>query len=468
MRNNPSDIDPSLIDLDSESKYMQSQTRGARRVKLNRGESWLMRFLPASLGPKHLWYARIGRHWHNQKPIFCPVHTSPDFGGDPDAYCPVCEVARELNDSENDAVSSIGYKAMGTAQWLTYGIVLQKSTGASTINMTESESMLVYEFNHYKSSFEELSQFYRNSVKPSNPKSVLDYLRGSDFWVNKTSKGLRLDKQDPQPIFDDLTDPSTDPRIKKLEEQMRTPKVQMPTEEELRKYADKLHDDAFRPSARGVREDRGGRGRGYEDLEDGGGEPEERPARSARSAPRRAPEDDDIPGAEVPARRPAPPATRTAPPARTAPRPEPEPEPEPPTAEEGGNEGEVDPEGGVEPPPRPARPAPAPATRSGAPTPRPAPAPATRTPAAAASQPAAASAPRRAPATLPPPPRGKTERVDDGEELPEERRDPAPPAEDPLPEDGTDVPPPVARPAVGNNTAAAIRNRIAGVSGRQA
>jgi hypothetical protein len=462
MRQVNNNLDPSLMDLDSENKYIATTSRAPKRVKLQRGEAWLVRFLPAALGPKRLWYVRSGRHWHNQAPITCPVHTAPDFGGDPDAYCPVCETAAQLNDDENKEISTMGYKATGQANWLTYCIVLQKSTGSTTINVTEAESLVVHEFNHYKATFEELSQFFRNSVRPNNPKGVLDYVNGCDFWVSKTGKGLRLDKQDPQPIFDDLQDPATDPRIKKLEEQMRTPKIVIPSEAEMKRFAEKLYDDAYQTGrGRGVRggggDDRSRRATDYEEAE--GDHEERRPVRGGRRpAPTEDSGDDQIPGAEVPPRRPAPAASRTAP-ARTAPAPAPEPEPEPePEAEGQEAPAEVDAEGGVQdaPPPPPPRPAP----RTAAPAQRPAPAVASR------PTPPARPAPAPARAVPPPPSKGRTERIDEGEELPEEQRDPAPPAEDPLPEAETQAPPPVARPAAAA-APSGLRNRIQTVTQRK-
>jgi len=474
-------IDPNLIEYDSESRYIQSTSRAARRVKMKRGDSWLVRFLPAKLGPKGLWYARLGRHWLNQKPVYCPKHTAPDFGGDPDAWCPVCEEADRLNDSTSDAIKDIGWEGRAQAQWTTFCLVFEKSTGAGPIAVPDNEILLPYEFSHYKNSFEELMGFYRNHLRSSNPRSVLDWIKGSDFWANKTAKGIRLDRvEDARPALDNLVE--GDPRIKKIEDGMKLPKVVMPTDKELQEFADKLHESAFSSAHRGGGAAGGGRSRSqtYTDIEEGAQETERLdehddnpPARTGRSRPAgrgrpAPPEEDQVPGAEYPAAEP----TAEEPPDAQAIA-EQEPPPEQPVEE------------GVEEPapaPAPRRAAPAPAART-APAPaqaRAAAPPAARTapaatrpaalparPAAPRSAPAAAAplAPRARPAPAPLP-RGGTKdgHIDEGEELPEETTDAAPPAEESLPAEET-APPPVARPApagLGDE----IRRRITGVQQR--
>src|SRR5882724_9379528 len=107
MNNN---IDPQVLSAyDYEQQFMQSQQKGSRRVKMERGKMWVIRFLPAKLGPQATWFARIARHWVSMKPIVCPRYTSPDFGGDPDAYCPCCEVAAIVNESPDPEISKFGY-----------------------------------------------------------------------------------------------------------------------------------------------------------------------------------------------------------------------------------------------------------------------------------------------------------------------------------------------------------------------
>jgi hypothetical protein len=446
-------IDPKILKrMQGEDTFLQSQTRGSRRVKLERGHNWIVRFLPAQMGPDGLWFARIARHWFNKLPIICTRNTAEDFGGNPEAPCPVCVLADELNDSSDEVISKFGYKAKANPQFLTYCIVWEKDG----IQQPMSEVIVPYEFWHYRNTWEELKGFYVAGGRKS-PNSVLDYELGNDFSVNKTAKGVRLDKQDSSPIFDSA-DGHYAEWIKKLEAAMKTPKVTIPTLEQLEVFAQKLQEAANRG---GVPEDEDAprRRRPTEDDDEAqfrrgarraapaaAEEPEDdlpydappaRPAARAaaparRSAPepeaaeaasedaprrRSAPVDqEELPPArrpeaaprrpapvaeedEVPVRRPAPaaPARRPAPPAQES-----EPEPEPTEAE----------------PERPAAVLPVTQRRTLAPTTR----------RAAAAVESAGSAPQGEP--------------EDEDPLPEDDTDPAPPA----PKAGEeDVPPPVAR-----------------------
>lgn len=332
--------------MQNEDAFMQAQSRSARRVKLNRGQNWIIRFLPAKMGPDALWFARIAQHWMNKVPITCPRLTAPDFGGDPEAECPVCALADELNESPDEKVADFGYRAKANPLFVTWCIVWEKDGIAQPM----SEVLNPYEFRHYRSTWEELKGFYIAGGRKS-PNSILDYENGNDFSVNKTAKGMRLDKQDASPIFDSA-EPKYAEWLKKIESAMKAPKVVIPTEEQLHVFAAKLQEAANRG---GGGEDDVPRGR----RQQGSAEDTEfrRPPRGA--AP---PEDDDVPYDSPPPTRPAPrtaaPAARTAVPATTAPARRAVPPPAP--IEEGDPDQDLPPED--EPPvPQPAAKRPAPA-----------------------------------------------------------------------------------------------------------
>lgn len=314
---------------------MQSQTKGSRRVKVERGQNWIVRFLPARMGPDGLWFARIARHWMGKVPIVCPRNTAEDFGGNPDCECPVCVVADELNDSADEIISKFGYKAKANPQYLTYCVVWEKDG----IQQPLSEILNPYEFMHYRSTFEELKGFYLAGGRKC-PDSVLDYEKGNDFSVSRTGKGTRLDKLDASPIFE-ADDPKYAEYIKRLESACKTPKLVIPTDDQLQVFAHKVQAAADRggevddDGPRRGRGDRGG-GRGrYDDEESNfrrgrGRAPEQEeddvpydypPSRSAgraAAAPARrsAPEQEDDRGQEESPRRRAAPADQDAPPSR--------------------------------------------------------------------------------------------------------------------------------------------------------
>lgn len=257
---------------------------------------WLIRFLPAKLGPKGTWFARVAQHWLSMKPIICPRNTSPDFGGDPDADCPCCDVAARLNESPDPDVSKFGFKAFGQPQWLTYCVVFEKD--GTVQNMREV--LLPYEFAHYKSSFEELMAFYKAGLRRS-PDSVFDYRIGNDFVVTRTGKGMKLDKQDGGPIFD-LKEPNFKSYIEKIEAGIKLPKITIPTNDQLYIFSQKIQEWADKLQG-GEAPDAGGRRRrttaapeegeegaeGYQEHDDEPAAPVTRPRAAATASPARRP-----------------------------------------------------------------------------------------------------------------------------------------------------------------------------------
>lgn len=311
-------IDPKILRrMQHEDAFLQSQTKGSRRVKMDRGQNWIVRFLPARLGPDGLWFARIAKHWVNKLPIVCPRNTAEDFGGDPEFECPVCLLADELNDSADDVISKFGFKAKANAQFLTYCVVWEKNG----VQQPMSEVLNPYEFNHYRSTWEELKGFYMAGGRKSAD-SVLDYKTGNDFSVSKGGKGMRLDKLDPSPIFD-LDDPKFQEHIKKLEAAMKTPKVVIPTAEQLHVFVKKMQEAADRGGYPSEDDDRPRRGRGSYDNE----EAEFRRSRRREPEPE---EEDDLPYDDAPPRRSAERAPAPASSRRAAPEPEDRGEPEEP------------------------------------------------------------------------------------------------------------------------------------------
>lgn len=304
-------IDPKILKrMQGEDTFLQSQTRGQRRVKLNTGQNWIVRFLPAKMGDDQLFFARIARHWLNKLPIICPRNTAVDFGGQPDCDCPICEVAEELNASSDEAISKFGYKAKSTPQFLTYCVVWEKDG----VGQQMAEVLNPYEFWHYRSTWEELKGFYIAGGRKSE-NSILDYNTGNDFSVNKTAKGMRLDKQDSSPIFDPK-EPKYAEWIKKLEAQLKAPKVTIPTFEQMQVFAAKVEEASHR-------------GPGAEDDSPRRRRPATEDDEAAfRRAPARRPAAEE-PEDDLPYDQPTRPAARAAAAAAPARRPAPEPEDEP-------------------------------------------------------------------------------------------------------------------------------------------
>jgi hypothetical protein len=326
------EMSPNMLAALAEERQFQEahQKNKVRRVKIEKvNQAWLVRFLPVGLGERSLWFVRLGQHWMNKQPIFCPKCVSQDFGGDPNAECPVCNMAELLNAEDDEAVSNYGFRLKANLTYLTYCLVYQIDPGrGETQEMPESEVLKPWEFQHYKSSFDELMDYFRRGVTASRPFSVLDLEKGNDFWATRTTKGTRLDRLDPGPIFD-LADANYEQKLDQVWGAITQPRIKLPTLKELETFACKAEaaaggdDDSERPGR--------GRGRGSRDRDEGD-EDGERPGRSASRAsgrdgdarsgrrmatppPEEAPDaagEDQIPGAEVPARAPARPASRPA------------------------------------------------------------------------------------------------------------------------------------------------------------
>jgi hypothetical protein len=511
MSNN---VSPNILDgLDYEHQFIQRTSGSQRRVvKLNRGDSWLLRFLPATLGPNARWYARIAKHWVNMRAIICPRHTEEAFGGHPEAYCSVCELAEHLNSERHEEVSKFGFKLRANANWVTYCAVFEKATqGGQSQPMALPEVLQPYEFAHYKTSWEELIGFVKAGQRRCE-KSVFDFEKGNDFHVSKTNKGLRLDKQDSGPIFD-LNDPNFDANCQKLLAACKDPVVKIPDEQAMDTFADKAQEEANNIARGRSGAAAGGRGarapRGDEDdlppeddqppARGGGGrqyaEPQQEaaPARARTAAPapaaapaRRA----AAPPAAAPARAAAAAPARAAAPAAAparraaAPPPPPEPEQEAPPEDQGdpGAEGDQPVDGGEQLPADDGGDQPPEEQQQQQPEP-PAPAPVRRAPVAAAAAPArtAASrpgasrpnaapartaAPAAAPARTAAPARGGApaqESLDENEHIPEEANDQAPPAPlvDPADDTGAGEAPPAVENTRRGQFASSIRTKVA-------
>jgi hypothetical protein len=250
-------INPEVLGgLDWERQFAQTHSFGGqkRRVQLDRGESWLIRFLPVALGESKRFYARIARHWQDKRQIVCPRLTEPAFGGNVEAYCPVCNVAEEINADKNEEISKAGYKLSAQMQWLTYCAVFEKTAkGGEPRGEPMNEVLLPYEFNHYKGTWDELCAFIAQNKKRT-PLSVLDYMLGNDFYVTR-GKNIRLDKQDAAPIFDS-NDPKFDEYVSKLEANCKDPVVKVPTDKQLEDFAAKAEEailSSGRPGGRTAR-----------------------------------------------------------------------------------------------------------------------------------------------------------------------------------------------------------------------
>lgn len=435
------------LDLEAERRVAAASGR-ASRVKIERGHAWLIRILPFPQGPAKKPFAQLAQHWIMGRPVMCKAGTSPDFGGDPSYDCPICATAAACkNDARDDDERDEFYEVEARIAYRCYCLVIKKADDRGREEeMIGDELFIPHEFNIPKSSFNALMTKVERSKsrQGATAMGLLDLETGTDLWAvrdKKNSLTFDLSEEGPLPIF--TLDEQFDDKLTRVWKQMRQPTVKFFDERRMDELANMVAEKAFEKAARSLSDgnDRGSRG-GSRNGESRSGshgrfhESDEADSRSRgrgrggeqeqEEAPRRtvsratgfdraraalgddAPGgDDQIPGAEVPARRTSPPAARRQA-VETA-----EPRQEAPEGQDGGDQ-------------QPPDEAPPVSSRRGGATARPAAAAPGRV-----SVPAGVAAGRRAGAPIPlPVPKGEGGRVEDegpgeGDPAPEDR-DPAP------------------------------------------
>lgn len=239
-------VDPSVLAL-LDQERVHTDTAKTNRVKLEDGDTWLIRFLPYAMGKDNTFYARIATHWLNLKPMICPHKTAEAFGGSEKNYCPVCEVADHLYDNApNDDIRDLAFKAKAMPRWVIYCLVFEKeSRNGKVEKMTGNEILKPCEFSLSRTLFDDLMVMIRRSAgrKGGTPLGVLDLERGYDVYVTRRKNNYRLDKaEEPGPIFE-LND-QFDVLVDKVWAQLRPPAVKIPSEEQLDEFAAKLSETA--------------------------------------------------------------------------------------------------------------------------------------------------------------------------------------------------------------------------------
>jgi len=241
--------DLTVAALDDEIKLIRRNSDD-HSVKLeNDGDTWQIRFLPAELGPRKLFFARVAQHWINKKPYVCSKVTSPDFGGIPDFDCPLCTLAESLNNSTNREVSSVGYRSAANPQWLTYCLVWSKASAKDEWYPDGDEQWTPYKFFLNKQHFDEVREYYLRALKkrPSQTKSILDPYHGVDFIVRKKDKKLVLQKDEARSIFPEGTTEEEEGQIlDRIFEQIKVPHYEPLTNEEMDAALNKLEEAGFR------------------------------------------------------------------------------------------------------------------------------------------------------------------------------------------------------------------------------
>lgn len=293
------DVRPSALnDYEEEDKVLRTLSKATRRVKIELNHTWNIRLLPVQMGAEKKPFVRIAQHWQSKKPLYCPRYTSPSWGGNPEANCPVCTLSDALADSGDDLIKDISYNARCAVRFRFWCLVFDKEDHRGKIEeMPWDEIIDPYEFEMFKTTWEDYKKFQKwaTTQRRGGPTiegslGMLDMDTGFNLLATHGARGIRLDRQAPSPLFD-LEGKQFDDAVAKVWSRIRKPIITMPTLEQLTNMAMKFEEEAEGGSRRGTR--RGGNRRDEPSEDRGGGgsrrraygedqEPEERGNRRSR------------------------------------------------------------------------------------------------------------------------------------------------------------------------------------------
>lgn len=227
-----------------------------RRVKIEKNSTWSLRFLPVTMGKRGLPYIRIAQHWLNKVPTWCPRHISPDFGGDPEYDCPFCKACDELHDSQSDRVRDAAYRASATQRFRFTVVVFDVEDKRGNIEeVSDAELYVPWNFELYRTSWEKLMSYQKRALtrRDATEYGIFDLENGLNFLVTNTGKGIDLDKQEPSPIF--KLDEAFDAKVKRVWDNIKEPKFQLPSTKQLERLAEKFTETALESAHRRRRDE---------------------------------------------------------------------------------------------------------------------------------------------------------------------------------------------------------------------
>lgn len=268
--------------FEEEDRVDSALSKSERRVKIDMNDTWMIRFLPVQMGKEKQFYVRLAQHWWNKSPIYCPRHLPVSWGGDPDFQCPVCAVAERLQESNSEDLRDLGYAARVQLRRKMWCIVYDKEDSRGRVDEQPIEEILnPYSFEMSKTTWQDFKKLQgwainRRRDNTGSDLGLLDLETGCNLLASHTSKGIRLDKHEPGPIFD-LKSPEYQDYIDQIFERIRTPNIIIPKENQLIQLALKIEEASeggtrrrTQRSRRGDDDDRGGRRsfRGQRDEDD--------------------------------------------------------------------------------------------------------------------------------------------------------------------------------------------------------
>jgi hypothetical protein len=200
-----------LAELEKETEFLNAKgRRGNDRIALKEaGDSALVRLVPYQFDEKGRWYARVARHWINQRPYICTRDTDVAHGGDPDGRCQICELVDKLNRDRDRKVSQLAYKMTSVPQYLTMAVLIETmSAGGQRVGYKGNDLKRAKELWLYKEAFQDVMTIFKTFLRRTDSKlSILDPIAGCDLMMSKSRRGLRFDREDPIPLAPKSTNP---------------------------------------------------------------------------------------------------------------------------------------------------------------------------------------------------------------------------------------------------------------------
>jgi hypothetical protein len=237
--------DPALEGiLSKEMDYQKKTSFQFNQVKIPKGHSWLLRYLPYPVDPETgMPFLRIARHWVNKKVYNCPRHSSESIGGDIEAPCACCDSADRYANSANETLKKEARMAQGTPRYLAFCLVLaRQDERGNQDDVTGSELWTPYEHWIPKGAFKDWFAMFRKGLKKSKW-SITDWVEGNDIWVTSDRQNrLTWDKEDTAAIVDPDDEAKFKKTTKRVFAAIKLPTFEMPKRSVLEQLGEKVED----------------------------------------------------------------------------------------------------------------------------------------------------------------------------------------------------------------------------------
>ena len=189
----PRDIDevnnPVIDELDDELAFINKQKPAhMEKVKLDKGESVLIRFFPYKFDEKGTWFLRYGHHWVGNRTYLCARATSQAHGGSPNADCPFCSLSETYSKKSNLAVQIAAKGLAYDFNYLLFAFLWERFIGSENIRYDAPKCYTLNEFHAPRAIFEQLIKDYKRKHRANNTLSFLDPQLGNDFLFSREKK----------------------------------------------------------------------------------------------------------------------------------------------------------------------------------------------------------------------------------------------------------------------------------------